>query len=242
MNAKVKLIQTEYDKVLSQQVYLLIYCYLNICTESEAAAMLSIPIPMGGKNFNIEEVAQVAIPDKKRYCIIPFSESYIPNIMRGVMMEHPELKTEIMYIGEERLLALDEVEDENQYTKTVVCTVPDVDKERRDVMLETVKLFYNRCKTDMENYKVEYVKKQMRILAGASSEEIDEARKELDKIEAVYIKSRDDMNDKKIKEIEDAYQRYLAEQEAGSASAKEEIESDETGGGLSMNMFSGGDE
>lgn len=242
MNAKVKLIQTEYDNVLSRQIFLLLYSYFNICVESEPMVMLSIPVTIGGNSLNLEDTGELSILNKQQYCIIPFNESYIPNIIRGVMMEHPELKTEVMGVGDDRLLTLDEMEEGQSYQKVVICTVPKVDKERRDIMLETVDMFYNRCKVDMDKYRMEYESKQLDTLLGASSEEIDEARKELDKIEAVYIKSRDDMNDKKIKEIEDAYQRYLAEQEAGSASAKEEIESDETGGGLSMNMFSGGDE
>lgn len=244
MNDKVKLIQSEYDRTLSLHVNFMLYSFLNICTKSEPVVMLSIQIPMGGEDLNIEKVAQVSILNEKQYCIIPFTESCIPNIIQGVMMEHPELKTEVMYVGEERLLALDEVEDSDRdkYTKVVVCTVPNVDKERRDVMLDTVNLFYNHCKADMEKCKVEYGEKQMRILFGASAEEIDEARKALDKINDIYVKLRDDMNDKKIKEIEDAYQRYLKEQDADKQSEKEEIESDETDGGLSMKMFVGGNE
>ena len=73
MVKEVLAIQNEYDRTLSRHVYYMIYSFLNLCTEAEPAAMLSIPVQLGGKSLHIEDLADLTIPDKEHFCFLYFA-------------------------------------------------------------------------------------------------------------------------------------------------------------------------
>ncbi len=232
------LVKNEYDRTLSRHVYYMLYSFLNLCTEAEPAAMLSISVPMEGKSFCIEDLADLTIPDKDHFCIIPKNEVYISQLLRGVLIEHPELKPKIMFLGKERFLDIDEVEENAEYQKLIICTVPEVNKERYDILQNTIDAFYQKCKIDMDKLHIDYTCKQTKILNKRPIEEMDEVKEEMDKTTDVYVKMREDMYSMKKAEIEDAYQRYLEKQKEKAALIQEEVDAKGEHVGLRMKMHS----
>lgn len=69
---------------------------------------------------------------------------------KGVLREHPELKPAIMTIEQDKLVEIDESDEREDIQKLVVFTVPEVDEDRHDVLLQGVDTFYDKCKADME--------------------------------------------------------------------------------------------
>ena len=174
MKLNIEIIQDEYDHTLSRRVSLLMFCYLNLCTKTEPAALLSVPVTMGGKSYGLEEVAEVAFDGEK-------------------------------------LLNPDEVEDEDPIL-LILSTIPEVNKERHDALLKAVDIFYDKCKVEMEKYKANYTAQLVQALENNTSENPDEAKDKLEQTNDTYTKMRDELKEKKIKEVEDAYQRYLAKE------------------------------
>lgn len=241
MIKEVLLIQNEYDRTLSRHVYYMAYSFLNLCTEAEPASMLSVPIHLGGKIMHIEDVANLSIPDKDHLCIVPKDEVYIPNLLRGVLMEHPEMKPEIMFLGQDRFLAIDEVEENTDLQKMIICTIPVVNKERYDILTDTVDVFYQKCKLDMEKLLAVYTSKQTKVLKNRPVEEMDEAKEKMDKLTDMYVKMREDIHNMKITEIEDAHKRYLEQQKEKAELIQEEIDAKGEQAGLRMNLQVGDD-
>ena len=236
MVKEVLAIQNEYDRTLSRHVYYMIYSFLNLCTEAEPAAMLSIPVQLGGKSLHIEDLADLTIPDKEHFCILPKNVSYISHLLRGVFMEHPELEPKIMLLGQERFLDIDEVEENTNLQKLIVCKVPDVNKNRYDILKDSVDVFYNKCKLDMEKLRTDYTIKQTKALKNHPIEEMDEAKEEMDRLTEIYVKMREDVYCTKKSEIEDAHQRYLKKQQKKAALIQDEMDARGEQAGLSMKL------
>jgi hypothetical protein len=91
--------------------------------------------------------------------------------------------------------------------------MPVVNKDRRDALLEAVDTLYDGCKAKMDKTCADYrLKLEKKIVVLPTDDERNEAK---DALEA-KIKTYQDMADlnktEKVKEIEEAYQRYLDEQ------------------------------
>lgn len=238
MKKEVLLIQNEYDRTVGVHVFYMSYSFLNLCTEAEPAAMLSIPVQLGGKTLHIEDLSDLTIPDKDHYCILPKNENHLSQLLHGVLTEHPELKPEIMFLGKGRFLAMDEVEENADYQKLIICTVPEVNKERYDVLMDIVDAFYQKCKLDMEKLRADYTTRQTRELKNGSIQELDEAKEGMDKITELYVKMREELYCMKKAEIEDAHKRFLEKQQEKAALLQEENDAKGEFAGFSMNMFS----
>ena len=236
MKLNIELIQDEYDHTLSRRVSLLMFCYLNLCTKAEPAALLSVPVTMGGKSYGLEEVAEVMLLNKDQFILVPKKNAYISVILRGLMKEHPEFKNEIKAFDGEKLLNPDDVEDENPIL-LILSTIPEVNKDRYDALLRAVDIFYDKCKVEMEKYKANYTAQLVQALENNTSENPDEAKDKLEQTNDTYTKMRDELKEKKIKEVEDAYQRYLAKETEEENLRKEEEEARGEKAGFSLNML-----
>ena len=127
----------------------------------------------------------------------------LQDIISGIFDVHPEFKME---------LKTDKAENEGGAdTQHVFYTMPPVDKDRRKLLNETTKTFHKEC---MVNLDVTYADLQARLVepyTQMSPQDVDEARKGFKK---VYDKAReecDKMLQLKLNEVEEGYQRYLAE-------------------------------
>ncbi len=101
-------------------------------------------------------------------------------------------------------------EDERQ---VIVCTMPEMNKDRHDAGLDFVDAAFHEAKGKIEFTHKSYSVKIADALKGEKAEEIDEATNELDDIHKQIMEMCEGYRNNKAKEIEEAYQYYLQEQE-----------------------------
>ena len=109
--------------------------------------------------------------------------------------------------------------EENQVV--IVCTMPEVNKDCHDVLIDGVDTLYDQCKAKLDANHATYKTRLTAKLVGSSEDDIQEAEDELEKV----YKTHDDIcleyKEEKVKEIEEAYQRYLDEQKKKQDAADE---------------------
>jgi ribosome recycling factor len=242
MENDIDILEEAYSKSLNQKYVYMMYSFMNICTESDPGALLSMSVIAAGKERNIEEVANVAVPDKQHYYIIPFRESFIPAIIKGVVEEHPEFTPKPKLVDHDTIIDLEEAEEDDPRQRIVVCTVPEVNKDRHDLLLELTDTFYQKCKTEMTELQIKFMKQLMKYQNLLSEEEMNEEKNNLEKIYNQYVDMRDKLNDDKVKSIEEAYQRYLEHQSEESKDSIGAKTSQNKNIATSMNMFAEDDE
>ncbi len=212
---------------------LLAYRLMNICIKAEPAALLSFKVDWAGAERNIEDVAKAWNPKKDQFQIFPNDEESIPAICKGIMTAHPEFKIDIV--------ETDSGEGEDA-VKSILCTMPEVDKNRRDVMMQMV----DACCQDImpkldvsyEKYKVDLATK----LVGETDEHVDEAKNELKNLYTVLADNNKKLRDNKKVEIEEAYQRYLTDKETKAKAQQEEEAAQGKDAGQSMRMTDVGED
>ena len=178
------------------------YRMSNFCVKAEPTALMPVTVALGDMEYNLEEVANLMRPDDFTFDVYPKNPNNLQAIINGIFDAHPEFKME---------LKIDKAEMEGGKDKHhVIYTMPPVDKNRRKLMNEAAKTFHKEC---MVNLDVTYAELQARLVepyTKMSPADIDEARKAFKK---VYDSARDEcdkMLQMKQNEIEEAYQRYLA--------------------------------
>lgn len=241
MKTKIETVIDEYEDLLSGQVNYFLFRLFNICLKADGTALLAVKVTVKGEEKNIEDVAEVGKNDDYQYCIIPNDEDYFKPITKAIFMIHPELKMKIMAMDENGLTPLSDDEIPKDKLKVIVATLPDVDKDRHDVIVDAINTFYDECKVNMENYKQKYTVKLSTTIEGMDNDVVDSAKDDFDKITKDYTQKRDSIRDKKKKEADDAYQCYLSQQEAQDAKKKEEELATNKEAGLNLNMFSNED-
>jgi len=66
----------ELEKKMTAYMMLLHFRYLNLCVKAEAASLVPVNVIVLGDNKNIEEVAEVAIPDEFHLAVIPKDDEF----------------------------------------------------------------------------------------------------------------------------------------------------------------------
>ena len=194
-------------------IALLIYRYANLCVKAQPMALLSAEIideELG--SMNIEKVAAVVVPDEYHIRLIPFSPRYNFSLCKAIKLEHPEFKQE--------LVAPEDAGDEEQ--RHLILTMPEVNKDRRDALIQSVDTLYDGCKAKIDKTCADYrLKLEKKIVALPSDDERNEAKDALEAKIKTYQDLVDTTKAEKVKEIEEAYQHYLNEQTAKRNKADE---------------------
>ena len=198
---------------LSGYVALYNYRQMNLCIEAEPAALLSVRIITEEGEKNMEDVAQVAVDKKYHFIFSPLYDDELRAIAKGIFEAHPEFKQEIKIWD-----GYDETDPSGKY---IYCTMPEVNKDRRDALNTAVDTLYNKCKADMENANAKCTAKIASLMFDNSPEEIDKVKQARENVVKKFEDIREDMHTKKLEEIEEAYQRYLKEQEQKDAEKQE---------------------
>lgn len=189
---------------LSGYVGIFNYNLLNLCVEAEAVALLSAKIMTEDGEKNMEDVAKVAVDKKYHFIIDPIYDDELQPIAKGIMKVHPEFKQEV-----KTWEGYDESDPAGKY---IYCTMPEVNKDRRDVMNNAVDVLYNKCKADMEAANAKATAKIATHMAGSSDREIETVKNLREKNVQQFEEMRERLHTDKLKEIEDAYQEYLTKQ------------------------------
>lgn len=203
----------ELEGRLNGYVTLLIYRYANLCVKAQPMALLSAAIideEMG--EMKLEQVAGVMMPDEYHLKLIPYDKRFTFPLCKAIAKEHPEFKQD--------LVKPDKTDDEDE--RYLILTMPEVNKDRHDALIDSVNVLYDGCKAKMDKTSGDYrLKLEKKIVTLPTDDERDEAKSALENSVKNYQGIIDTVKADKVKEIEDAYQKYLTEQTAKQAEADE---------------------
>ena len=214
MRKSIEALISEMKSKMSGYAVMLQYRYMNLCVKAEPAALLSFTVTDDeGEETNLEEVASAGLANDYQLEIYPNDPKMVFAICKGIKEAHPEFKIDT------RTEESDEESEENQVV--IVCTMPEVNKDRHDLLIEGVDTLYDQCKAKLDANHAAYKTRLTAKLVGSSEDDIQEAEDELEKV----YKTHDDIcleyKEEKVKEIEEAYQRYLDEQKKKQDAADE---------------------
>jgi ribosome recycling factor len=217
MRKSIETLIGEMKTKMSGYVVLLQYWYMNLCVKAEPASLLSVSvIDEEGEESNIEHVVSVSLANDYQFELYPHDQKMTYAISRAIKEAHPEFKIDIK--TEDDGNASEEDDDQE---KVIVCTMPEVNKDRHDTLMDGVGTLYDQCKAKLDANHAIYKARLTTKLVGSSEEDTKEAE---DKLEEVYSKHGEiaqQYKENKEKEIEEAYQRYLDEQTAKQNEADE---------------------
>lgn len=184
------------------------YQLQNLCVKAEPVALLTIEVTIDGENQKLEDCTTIAKNDDYSFTIVPHYEDDIPALEQGILKAHPEFKQEKMSMTVDSMdLKGNPKEVEVPY---ILATMPDVTDERYDILNESVKLLYDNCKAKMEAAILKSDTKLAGLLVSEGKDTVDEVTDAIDMIKKEWNDKRDQTRDEKLKEIEDAYQKWLA--------------------------------
>lgn len=219
MKRSIILLNEEAKGKMSGYVVLANYRYMNLCTKAEPASLLCITVELEGVEYNLEDVADVANPQPDQLALFPKDKS--PElefaICKGIKTSHPEFDVDVKKLESEE-------NDGNEPMNYILLTMPEVDKPRHDVLIEAVDSLCDECTGKLDFVFQDYTQKITLKLAGASKEELDEAKDELQSLHDKHKEMLDTYTEDKKKQIEEAYERYQEKHEA-SEQEKQEDES-----------------
>lgn len=193
-------------------VALLMLRYGNLCVKADAISLLSVTVQMNDQESNIEGVAEVGILQDDVLAVVPKSPAYLQHIVKGVMLAHPEFKMDIVQPEESK-------DEDDRY---LTFTMPEVDKARHDILNEGVDALNKQCTAKIDTIFEQYTAKIAEKMIGANPEAIDKVKDMLKEVYDFYNDICKKQTDGKKKEIEDAYQKYVAEKEAKLQEKQEE--------------------
>ena len=160
----------EAQKRMSGYIALLNYRFKNLCVKADIAALLPVSVYANGEELNIEDVANVNMPDEYQLGVYPKEVEDLQPIIQGIYEAHPEFKMEIM--------STDDSEDEA--SKYVLYTMPEVDKNRRDFLMTGVKGLYEESQARIEAVYAKYQTRFAEMLVNASVQDASDANKALE--------------------------------------------------------------
>ena len=189
------------------------YRLMNLCVKAEPVSLLSIEANIEGEFQKLEDCAQIGKEDDYSFQIVPNYDDDLPTLAQAVFREHPEFKQEF------KKLQVDISEDPNNpdvhdvyYLQLTIVTMPEVDDNRYDVLKNGVKGAYDENKAQMEAVSAKYDAKLAKLLDGESDEDIKKVKEARDKQTKMWYEQRDLLYNEKIKEIEEAHDKWQMEQ------------------------------
>lgn len=212
MRNSIKILLGELDAKLTGHAGLLNYRYMNLCIKAEPAALLSLIVTdIEGNTYNIEEVADTMIPNDFSFEFVPKEMEMLPFIQKGIAETHPEFKQEVIKPQDDEHFFVANSADYDK-ERHIVCTMPEVDNNRYDLLKQSVKALYDERMVEMDKIKAEYTKTLSDRTADLPKEEADEAKDKLEELFKRYSEICKTYRDNKVKEIEESHQKWLADQ------------------------------
>ena len=214
MRRNIEALISEMKNKMSGYAVLLQYRYMNLCVKAEAASLLSISVVDDeGDDNDLESVAVATLANDYQFEIYPHEPKMVFAICKGIKEAHPEFKMDTRTEGG------DGETEEKQVV--IVCTMPEVNKDRHDALIDGVGMLYDQCKAKLDTNHTVYKTRLTPKLVGLSEEDAQKAEDELEKVYKMHDDTCLQYKEAKIKEIEEAYQRYLDEQKKKQEAADE---------------------
>lgn len=220
------------------------YQLIHFSVKAEPAALLSVTVHLNQEELNLEEVADVALAGETQFALIPKDQGYLFPICKGVASVHPDYKIEQKSLDDEQESSSEESSAEEDENKYILCTMPPVNKDRRDAGMDYVKTIYEETQSKVNATQSAYIAKITKQLTDAKPGELDEAKDELQQQHDQHIDLCKSYREEKEKQIEEAYQQYLnAQAEKESAEQEQQAaHSEEAGKQFSMEAFASAEE
>lgn len=231
--AQISGVQEKFDAYLM----LLRYKYMNLCVKAEVGALMPVTVTDFSGSYDLEEVAGVGLPDEFHFVIYPRDPEQLQAIIKGIFDAHPEFKLDIKtgeveysdgsddkteYEGIESILAdKNSTGDDDPKSRYLLYTMPEVDKDRRDLLNTTAKSLHKQCVAEIDVLYARQSPQLVNMLSDAPAEEVDEAKEALKNVYEDYKKTADDLLKAKLDEIEDGYQHYLIGRESEAEANKD---------------------
>lgn len=204
---------------------LLRFKYMNLCVKAEVGALMPVTVTDFTGSHDLEEVAGVGLPDEYHFVVYPKDPDQIQPIVKGIFDAHPEFKLDIKtgeveysdgsddkteYEGIESILAdKNSTGDDDPKSRYLLYTMPEVNKDRRDVLNGAVKSLHKQCVAEIDLLYSRQAPQVASMLSDASAEEVDEAKNALQGVHDEYKQTADKLLKSKLDEIEEGYQHYL---------------------------------
>lgn len=193
---------------------MLSYQYSNICVKADGCSLLAIEMEEDGISYHVEDLAHIIVHtdegDDDKIDLIPKGgDDDIPLLAQGVLEAHPEF-----------IQSVEEMEDQNHLLRL---TMPEVNDDRKKVLEDAVNLCHDECQAKLDALNTFYTAAIEAQIVGETKEVIDEVNENVKNLKDEFSKIREQYKADKLKEVEDAWQRYLARTEqnvAGAPSAK----------------------
>ena len=182
--------------------YLALFCVRlgNFCVKADPQAMLSATIHLESAEYNFEDVADATRPNDYTFDVTPKNENNLSAIIQGVAEVHPEFKVSV------KIKEYDEGFEERH----IIYTMPEVNKERRDLLNEVCKTFHKECVAKLDWAYGKRLADTAQLLARLSVQEADNVKKVFEKTYHDTKENAEKLLNAKLQEIEEGYQRYLA--------------------------------
>ena len=197
MNIYITAAVKELKEKLNAYLSLLSYRYANLCVKAELGALLPVTVA-AERDYNLEDVAKLTTPDDCQFEIYPNVPDHLHDSIEGILDVHPEFKMELVR------------EDYGNHNQHIVYTMPEVDKDRRKLLTDTAKVFYEECKAEIEKECAVYLAGLPELEGKLSVEDLTEVTRVLKRSREETLQNCDELYQKKLAEIDDAYQNYLA--------------------------------
>ena len=191
----------EAQKRMGGYIALLNYRFKNLCVKADIAVLLPVSVYADGEELNIEDVANVNMPDDYQLGVYPKDENDLQSIIQGVYEAHPEFKMEMKST------------DDSEESKYLLYTMPMVDKNRRDFLMNGVTGLYEESQARIDAVYAKYQARFAEMLVNASVQDANDANKALEDAYDKCCDMTDELFKQKQQEIEDGYEKYIEDQE-----------------------------
>ena len=198
MNLYITAAVKELKEKLNAYLSLLTYRYANLCVKAELGALLPVTVH-AEREYNLEDVAKVATPDDFRFEIYPNVPDHLQAIISADFDVHPEFKMELVR------------EDYGNHNKHITYTMPEVNKDRRKLLNDTAKLFYEECDAEIEKECAVYMAELPLLADKLSVGDLADVTKMLKRSREESLETSQEIYQKKLAEIDEAYQHYLTD-------------------------------
>jgi ribosome recycling factor len=212
----------EYDKLgqqLSTQVTLMKYRFMNLCIQSDPVALLPIQVFIEGEPKHLEDCATIGKSDNYHFEILPKYDEDMKSIMQSVLRAHPEFKQEIKNMHVESHDA--DGNPQSIDVQYLQLTMPEVNDDRYDALNQGVKAVYEECKAQMEAINATAKPKFAEMAQLESEDDKKRLNDNLDRQKKQWDEQRENLYKEKLKEIDDAHNKWLAEQMANNQERQE---------------------
>ena len=200
--------------------------YKNLCAKADGASLMPVTVIADGYECNIEEVAMVAKPNDYQLVVIPSEERYLRDLVEGIFEAHPEFKMKMMVKDKDGVRELNESESDSteKGERFLLYTMPDVDKNRRDVLRQGVKNLYEECNAKIKLVDADAKRRMEEGSFVSTQKDMDEGFEALKQSYDLIREKVDKLQQMKLEEIEEAYYRYLEGQSANGTKTEEDYD------------------